>query len=98
LRSPALRWAAHPSFPQLVRDHWDDPRALDDVGKPLLAVGEAPPLPSTTEAGEGAVQTREQARLAEIIEHLFTGELSDSDWLTYATNVITGRLLESKTR
>jgi type I restriction enzyme R subunit len=52
------------------------------------------------EAGAGAVQTREKARLAEIIvkvNDLFTGELSDGDRPTYVTNVIKGKLLESKT-
>lgn len=70
------------------------------VTKPSLAVGEATPLPPMTEAGEGAVQAREKARLAEIIEKvndLFTGELTDGDRLTYVTKVIKGKLLESKT-
>ena len=51
-----------------------------------------------TEAGAGSVQAKEKARLAEIIERvndLFTGELTDTDRLTYVTHVIKGKLLES---
>jgi type I restriction enzyme R subunit len=66
--------------------------------KPSLAVGEGLPLVPITEAGAGSVQAKEKARLAEIIERvndLFTGELTDTDRLTYVTHVIKGKLLES---
>lgn len=61
-------------------------------------MGEPVPLQPVAEAGSGAVQEREKARLAEIIEQvndLFTGELTDTDRLTYVTQVIKGKLLES---
>ena len=68
------------------------------TSKPTLVKESPVPLPPITEAGAGAVQEREKARLAEIIEKvndLFTGELSDTDRLTYVTGVIKGKLLES---
>jgi type I restriction enzyme R subunit len=66
--------------------------------KPTLVKDSPVPLPPITEAGAGAVQDREKARLAEIIEKvndLFTGELTETDRLTYVTGVIKGKLLES---
>lgn len=66
--------------------------------KPALVKDSPVPLPTISEAGAGAVQDREKARLAEIIEKvndLFTGELSETDRLTYVTSVIKGKLLES---
>ena len=48
----------------------------------LLGRGETPKLPPLTEAGSGAVQDKENARLAEIIERvngLFEGDLTDDD-------------------
>ncbi|MCA0374894.1 MAG: DEAD/DEAH box helicase family protein [Gemmatimonadetes bacterium] len=65
---------------------------------PTLAREAPMPLPPISEAGSGAVQAREKARLAEIIERvndLFTGELTETDRLTYVTRVIKGKLLES---
>ena len=44
------------------------------------------------------MQAKEKAQLAEIIERvndLFTGELTDTDRITYVTSVIKGKLLES---
>lgn len=66
--------------------------------KPTLVKDSPVPLPPITEAGAGAVQDHEKARLAEIIEKvndLFTGELTETDRLTYVTGVIKGKLLES---
>jgi len=66
--------------------------------RPLLVKDAPAPLPPIAEAGAGAVQDREKARLAEIIEKvndLFTGELTETDRLTYVTGVIKGKLLES---
>jgi len=68
------------------------------MSKPALVKDSPVPLPPITEAGAGAVQEREKARLAEIIERvndLFTGELSETDQRTYVTAVIKGKLLES---
>ena len=73
--------------------------SLKNQGKQPLALGEgeAPKLEPITEAGAGAVQEKEKARLAEIIEKvndLFEGELTDEDKLVYVNNVIKGKLLE----
>jgi type I restriction enzyme R subunit len=68
------------------------------TSSPTPRVGESPPLAPITEAGAGAVQDPEKARLSEIIavvNDLFTGDLSDGDRLTYVTQVIKGKLLES---
>lgn len=57
-------------------------------------------LDPISEAGSGAVQEKQKARLSEIIEKvndLFTGELTDNDKLVYVNNVILGKLLESET-
>lgn len=66
----------------------------------LLNEGETPPLEPITEAGSGAVQEKDKARLAAIIEKvndLFEGELTDQDKLVYVNSVIKGKLLESET-
>ncbi|SFN61839.1 type I restriction enzyme, R subunit [Formivibrio citricus] len=50
--------------------------------------------------GSGAVQEKQQAYLAEIIEKvngLFEGELSDDDQLVYVNGVLKGKLLENET-
>lgn len=63
-----------------------------------LADGEQPKLRPLEEAGSGAVQEKEKARLAEIIEKvndLFEGELTEDDKLVYVNNVLKGKLLES---
>ena len=75
--------------------------SLKGQGKqPLrLGEGEAPKLAPLTETGSGAVQDKEKALLAEIIERvndLFEGELTDDDQLVYVNNVIKGKLLESE--
>jgi type I restriction enzyme R subunit len=65
----------------------------------VLGDGEAPKLAPLTEAGSGAINEKEKARLAEIIERvngLFEGELTDDDQLVYVNNVIKGKLLESE--
>lgn len=57
-------------------------------------------LDPISEAGSGAVQEKQKARLSEIIEKvndLFTGELTENDKLVYVNNVILGKLLESET-
>ena len=64
-----------------------------------LGDGEAPKLAPLTEAGSGAINEKEKARLAEIIARvngLFEGELTDDDQLVYVNNVIKGKLLESQ--
>jgi type I restriction enzyme R subunit len=75
---------------------------LRDLGRRAMPLGsgEAPKLAPLTEAGGGAVQEKEKARLAEIIakvNDLFEGELTDQDKLVYVNNVIKGKLLESET-
>jgi type I restriction enzyme R subunit len=68
------------------------------TSSPTLVKESPVALPPITEAGGGAVQDREKARIAEIIEKvndLFTGELTETDRLTYVTQVIKGKLLES---
>ncbi len=74
---------------------------LRDQGRRQLPLGEgeSPKLQPITEAGGGAVQEKERARLAEIIARvndLFQG-VSDNDGLVYADNVIKGKLMESET-
>ena len=64
-----------------------------------LGDGETPKLAPLTEAGTGAVQDKEKARLAEIIEKvngLFEGELTDDDQLVYVNDVIKKKMLESE--
>jgi type I restriction enzyme R subunit len=75
--------------------------ALKNLGKTTLTVGdgEAPKLAPITEAGSGAINEKERARMAEIIARvndLFEGELTDADQLVYVNNVIKGKLLESQ--
>ena len=75
--------------------------ALKNPGKTALAIGdgEPPKLAPLTEAGSGAINEKEKARLAEIIARvndLFEGELTDDDQLVYVNNVIKGKLLESE--
>lgn len=65
-----------------------------------LGQGENPKLVPITDTGGGAVQDKQKARLAEIIQKvndLFEGELTDQDKLVYVNNVIKGKLLESET-
>jgi type I restriction enzyme, R subunit len=65
--------------------------------QPLVLGGEAPKLAPLTEAGSGAINEKEKARLADIIERvngLFEGDLTDDDQLVYVNNVIKGKLLE----
>ena len=65
-----------------------------------LGGGDNPKLDPVTEAGSGAVQDKEKARLREIIEKvndLFSGELTEQDKLVYVNDVIKGKLLESET-
>ncbi len=65
-----------------------------------LAVGEPSPLAPITEAGSGGVQAKEKALLREIVEklnELFEGDISDQDQVTYVTQVLKGKLVESPT-
>jgi type I restriction enzyme R subunit len=65
-----------------------------------LYTGKTPLLEPITEAGSGALQEKQKAYLAEIIQKvndLFQGELTDQDKLVYVNNVIKGKLLESET-
>ncbi len=71
---------------------------LKNQGKRTLPLGVGEPLPPMTEAGEGQLQEKEKAHLAEIIAKvntLFEGELSDDDKLVYVNHVLKGKLLES---
>ncbi len=73
--------------------------SLKTQGKQPLGLGDgkAPRLAPLTEAGSGAINEKEKARLAEIIERvngLFEGDLTDEDQLVYVNNVIKGKLLE----
>ena len=71
---------------------------LKNQGKRTLPLGVGEPLQPLTEAGEGQLQEKEKARLAEIIAKvntLFEGELSDDDKLVYVNHVLKGKLLES---
>jgi type I restriction enzyme, R subunit len=75
--------------------------SLKDQGKRALPVGpgDPPKIPGITASGSGAIQEKEKALLAEIIERvngLFEGELTDDDQLVYVNNVIKGKLLESE--
>ena len=75
---------------------------LKDKGRePMpLYTGKTPLLEPITEAGSGALQEKQKAYLAEIIQKvndLFQGELTDQDKLVYVNNVIKGKLLESET-
>jgi len=65
-----------------------------------LYTGKTPLLEPITEAGSGALQEKQKAYLAEIIQKvndLFQGELTDQDKLVYVNHVIKGKLLESET-
>jgi type I restriction enzyme, R subunit len=75
--------------------------SLKSQGKQPLALGDgdAPKLAPLSEAGSGAINEKEKARLADIIERvngLFEGDLTDDDQLVYVNNVIKGKLLESE--
>ena len=74
---------------------------LRDLGQRALPLGEgeSAAIPGLAPGG-GGVQEKEKAQLAEIIaklNDLFSGELSDSDKVTYVRAVIRGRLLQSPT-
>jgi len=74
---------------------------LKNQGKVTLPLteGETPKIKPMTESGEGEVQEKEKAQLAEIIARvndLFEGELTDDDRLVYVNNVLKGKLLESE--
>jgi type I restriction enzyme, R subunit len=73
---------------------------LKGQGKQALRLGdgEALKLAPLSDTGTGAVQDKEKARLAEIIEKvngLFEGELTDDDQLVYVNDVIKKKMLES---
>jgi type I restriction enzyme, R subunit len=75
--------------------------SLKGQGKQALRLGdgEAPKLAPLSDTGTGAVQDKEKARLAEIIEKvngLFEGELTDDDQLVYVNDVIKKKMLESE--
>ncbi|MFN9871924.1 MAG: type I restriction endonuclease subunit R [Cyanobacteriota bacterium] len=64
-----------------------------------LTKGETVPIPGMAPGG-GVVQEKDKALLSEIIaklNDLFTGDLSDTDKVTYVRSVIRGKLLESPT-
>jgi len=68
--------------------------------RPLTLAGEAEPLMPLTDTGTGAVQDKEKALLAEILEKLndlFQGDVTDDDRLIYVNNVLKGKLMESET-
>jgi type I restriction enzyme, R subunit len=65
-----------------------------------LGEGEVPTLKPLTEAGSGAVQEKEKARLEEIIAQvndLFGGDTTEGDKLVYVNDVLKGKLMESDT-
>lgn len=65
-----------------------------------LDQGDSTKLSPAGEAGGGAVQEKEKARLREIIakvNDLFEGDLTDDDRLVYVNHVLKGKLLESTT-
>ena len=65
----------------------------------LIGDQEKPKLPGITDLGSGALQEKQKALLAEIIERvndLFEGELTEGDQLVYVNNVIKGKLMESE--
>ena len=65
-----------------------------------LGQGDAAKLVPMEGAGSGAVQDKQKALLAEIIEKvngLFEGDLSDDDQLVYVNGVLKGKLLENET-
>ena len=71
---------------------------LRNLGERNLALGGSKPLPPS-KPGEGLVQEKEKAMLAEIISKLndlFTGDLTDDDKLTYVGTVIKNKLLDDK--
>ena len=71
---------------------------LRNLGERNLALGGSKPLPPS-KPGEGLVQEREKALLAEIISKLndlFTGDLTDDDKLNYVRETIKGKLLENE--
>jgi type I restriction enzyme, R subunit len=74
---------------------------LKNLGKQGMPLGgDYPNLPPLTESGSGAVQEKQRAHLAEIIEKvndLFSGDLTDHDKLVYVNDVLMGKLLESQT-
>ena len=75
---------------------------LRNTGKaPLnLTHGETPKLQPMDATGSGAVQDKQKALLADIIQKvngLFEGELTDDDQLVYVNGVIKGKLLENDT-
>jgi len=74
---------------------------LRNKGQKILDLGQGDPEKlSGLSPGGGAVQDKEKALLAEIISKLndlFTGDLSESDKVTYVRSVIRGKLLESPT-
>ncbi|WP_371157008.1 type I restriction endonuclease subunit R [Jannaschia sp. 2305UL9-9] len=64
----------------------------------LTLPGVADPLKPMTATGTGALQDKEKALLAAILEKLndlFQGDVTDDDQLIYVNNVIKGKLMES---
>src|SRR5439155_25967418 len=75
---------------------------LKNLGRAAMPLnsGDTPKLEPITDVGSGNVQTKEKARLNEIIQKvndLFEGDLTEQDKLVYVNNVIMGKLLESET-
>jgi type I restriction enzyme, R subunit len=74
--------------------------ALRDKGTGHLPLrsGTGDRLYPITDSGAGAVQEKQKALLAELIEHvneLFSGDLTDEDKLVYVNEVLRTKLLES---
>jgi type I restriction enzyme R subunit len=74
---------------------------LRDLGtrKLDLQQGDSIPIPAMAPGG-GRVQDKDKVELAEIIaklNQLFSGDLSDTDKVTYVRSVIRGRLMQSQT-
>lgn len=72
---------------------------LHQQGRQALALGKGDKLKPVDGVGSGAVQDKQAALLAEIIDKvngLFEGELTDDDQLIYVNGVLKGKLLENE--
>ncbi|TIC85190.1 type I restriction endonuclease subunit R [Crenobacter intestini] len=72
---------------------------LHQQGRQALALGKGDKLKPMDGVGSGAVQDKQAALLAEIIDKvngLFEGELTDDDQLIYVNGVLKGKLLENE--
>ncbi len=72
---------------------------LHQQGRQALALSKGDKLKPVDGVGSGAVQDKQAALLAEIIDKvngLFEGELTDDDQLIYVNGVLKGKLLENE--